>query len=465
VQEALRRMADQQRALREELQRSAELFERAAIEGSMQTFAQQAAALERQEREWSDRAEARPDTAAAAAEQERLRQGADSLARQLDSLGQRLDRRGDSTTQAAVEQSQHQVASASQSMQQAGEAMQQGDRQQAQSQGRHAADQLQQVPQNLDQAREHQAAAWRAEVLRFLGRSTQETVELAMEEQRLAQETRSGASGNQDARGRQAAVEQGIGQVMQQLQQASGRNALVSPRLGGALAQARDHARQSREALEGSAPSTDESAGHADDAAQMLSAAAMQMMRASDDVGGAQSGSGFAEAMQRLAQLAGQQGQLNDQLAGLLPMMGSGQESVMQQLRQLAAQQRRLAADLERLGATGVPGHPERLADEARQLADRIEAARLDRATLERQQRLFRRMLDAGRTLQSDEDPQDPERRSRTAGETAPYTMTNTMRARALRYPAPSWDELRALSPAERAMVLDYFRRLNAQPR
>ena len=31
-----------------------------------------------------------------------------------------------------------------------------------------------------------------------------------------------------------------------------------------------------------------------------------------------------------------------------------------------------------------------------------------------------------------------------------------------LRFPVPSWNDLRTLSPSERAMVMDYFRRLNA---
>jgi hypothetical protein len=41
-----------------------------------------------------------------------------------------------------------------------------------------------------------------------------------------------------------------------------------------------------------------------------------------------------------------------------------------------------------------------------------------------------------------------------------PGAVTGT----ALRYPMPPWSVLRDLSPAERALVMDYFRRLNARP-
>jgi hypothetical protein len=94
-----------------------------------------------------------------------------------------------------------------------------------------------------------------------------------------------------------------------------------------------------------------------------------------------------------------------------------------------------------------------------------MEQGRLDRTTLERQQRLFRRMLDAGRTLQNQDEPEDPERRSETARARAARTPVAAAPGAALRYPIPSWEALRTLSPADRAMVLDYFRRLNAQPR
>jgi hypothetical protein len=143
-------------------------------------------------------------------------------------------------------------------------------------------------------------------------------------------------------------------------------------------------------------------------------------------------------------------------------MLGGG-DAVMLQLRAMAARQRAIADRLERLGASELPGHPEQLAQEARDLAERMEAGRLDRQTLERQQRLFRRMLDAGRTLRNEDDTQEPERRSETAREGAVATPGARVPGGAgLRYPLPAWDALKGLSPAERALVLDYFRRLNA---
>jgi hypothetical protein len=303
-------------------------------------------------------------------------------------------------------------------------------------------------------------------VLKLLRDSESETITLAVEEQGAADRLKRG-EGSGDVSGRQSALEQGVDQIARRLAQASGRNALVSPRLGAALGQARAQIEQSRRSLEGPRADPSQAAASAQGAAQSLSAAAFQIMQAGDEVAGSQSGSGLAEALRKLADLASRQGGLNDQAGGLFPMLGQGAagEMVLQQLRALGARQRALADELERLGGLGLPGHPEQLAAEARRLADQMEAGRLDRATLERQQQLFRRMLDAGRTMRNDQES-DPERRSQTAREQVARQPARTVpREAALRYPMPAWEQLKALSPGERAMVLDYFQRINGQDR
>jgi len=468
VEQALRNLADAQRELRRDLERSAELFQRAALEGSMQAYAQNADALRRAEDQWAGTAPERrgADTTAAAAEQRDLRRRADTLASGLQALVPRLRNRADTSTSASVERAAREVEQAAERMQEAAGAMSAARQADAQQAARSAAGALKTAADSLRQSQQQMSAGWRAQVLKALHESAQETVTLAVEEQGAADRLKRG-EGSGDVAGRQSALEQGVDQIARQLAQASGRNALVSPRLGAALGQARAQIEQSRRSLEGPRADPNQAAASAQGAAQSLAAAAFQIMQAGDEVAGSQSGSGLAEALQKLAQMAGQQGALNDQLGGMLPLFGQGSpgEMVLQQLRAMAARQRALADELERMGGLGLPGRPEQLAPEARSLADRLEAGRLDRATLERQQRLFRRMLDAGRTLRSDQES-DPERRSETArsqgGRVPPGTIPGEA---ALRYPMPTWDQLKALTPAERDMVLDYFKRINGQNR
>jgi len=187
-------------------------------------------------------------------------------------------------------------------------------------------------------------------------------------------------------------------------------------------------------------------------------------LRSRGEVQGAESGSGLEEAIEKMAQLAAQQQALNGQSGGMLPLMPMGGEGLLQDLRALAERQRRLAAELERMNAEGQAEGAEELAQEARDLARRLEAGQLDRRTIERQERLFRRLLDQGRTLRGEEEDEEKERTSQTARPEhvrLPPALRPGAAGKGPRYPYPTWEQLQQLSPEERRLILDYFRRLN----
>ena len=77
---------------------------------------------------------------------------------------------------------------------------------------------------------------------------------------------------------------------------------------------------------------------------------------------------------------------------------------------------------------------------------------------------LFRRLLDAGKTLTGDDEDDKKERKSETAKDgnvLIPPALKPGAAGAGPRYPYPTWEELRQLSPEERRLILDYFRRLN----
>jgi hypothetical protein len=166
--------------------------------------------------------------------------------------------------------------------------------------------------------------------------------------------------------------------------------------------------------------------------------------------------------------MARQQGQLGQQSGGMLPMMGQqGGAQMQEQLRALGAQQRALAERLERMRAGGqIPGASE-MSQEAKELARTLEAGRLDRQTVERQERLFRRMLDAGRTLQGQEEDEKQERQSTVATDDSirlPPALRRRISEEESALRLPTWEELQALSPDDRRRVVEYFRRLAETP-
>jgi hypothetical protein len=260
-------------------------------------------------------------------------------------------------------------------------------------------------------------------------------------------------------------VEEGTEAVARQIRAAAGRNALISPQLDAALGLAQRQMGAARDQLDQPTPNLEGAATLAEGAVDALNATAYALARSLSDVAGAKSGSGLAEAMEQLARLAGQQQGLNGATQGLLPIAGLEGEAVLEQLRQIAAQQRALADELERLQAEGASQAAGPLAQEARDLARQLEAGHLDSQTIRRQERLYHRLLDAGRTLTGPEPDEEKQRTSRSAtGDSvhvpAPLAPGAAGTGPALRY--PTWDELAGLTPEQRRQVLEYFRRINA---
>src|SRR5438105_2794118 len=447
TRQALQRLAEAQQQLRHELERSQELFKRAALEGELASLAKDAEDLQRRQTEWNKEDAARADSAAVAAERD--------LAAATDSLAHGVERAGQSVSLKAPEAAARRAQNA---MQEAADAAGQNNSRGARRSGQEAADSLGRLPEQLRQRRDSLATAWRQETLDALDRALSETAALARRQQEVADALRSGEAGAA-TRAQQAAIEEGTQAVEQQISKAAGRHALVSPQLEAALGFAQNQMRQSREQLEQSDPNAATAAPFAEQALDALNATAHALVRTAQRVSGAQSGSGFQEALEQLARMAQEQQGMNGAAQGLMPMMGLGGEAVMQRLRELAGRQRALAEQLERLQAEGSAGGGAAgaLAQEARELARQPEAGRLDRRTLDRQQQLYRKLLDAGRSL-TGEEPHDQKQRTQLPATSDSIHMPTALLPGAtgsgpkLRY--PTWDELTGLTPEQRRLVL-----------
>jgi hypothetical protein len=454
AREALQHLAEQQQQLREALERSRELFRRAALEGEIAALAEDAEELAREQRQWNSDL-LRADALEAARSEEEMAARADSVASGLQESGGQVE---DERASRELEEAAVSARRAAGKMRSAAASARQGQRSRGQNEGREAEQAMAQAGRQTVEGRDTQQEAWRQEVMRGLDRALAETARLSGQQLEVADDLRRG-TGLAGAREDQAAVEEAVQKILDQIRDLGGRNALVSPQIVVALAVARRQMALAREAVSSGTPNPREGSERAGEAVDALNVAAFQMVRSRSDVEGAGSGSGLAEAMERMAQLARQQGQLSQQAGDLLLM--AGDLALQQQLQALAARQRAVAQEMERMRAQGqIPGARD-LAEEARDLARKLGAGQLDRATVERQERLFRRMLDAGRTLEGQDTDQQKERQSTSArdGEVRlPPALDHRAGERRLQF--PDWDVLRRLSPEERRLVTEYFRRL-----
>jgi hypothetical protein len=172
--------------------------------------------------------------------------------------------------------------------------------------------------------------------------------------------------------------------------------------------------------------------------------------------------------MEQLEQMAQQQGSVNSQTGQLTPMQ-LGEQAQASQLQDIAERQEEIADGLEEMASQPSEGDPlgdlEAMALEALELAQRLAGNRLDAETLQRQERLFHRLLDAGRSLEKDEFSEERESSAPDAFDREEVDALSDQDLGALRFQLPPVETLRRLSPARRQMVLDYFERLNRAAR
>ncbi len=453
TRDALRDMSTEQAKMREALERARELFERAALETTLSTLAEEAGDLSAaQERA---KAALAADSAAGAQAEAALADRADSLANGLDAAA---DRAPGASTQEGLRDAASQSRQAASKMRAAGKSAKQGKRQQAQQQAESAGELMKPVSDDIRKQRESMQEAMREEVLADLRRLLAETSRVLSRQYDVAESFRRGALVG-PLRAEEAMLEEATAKLLRQVITVAGKNALISPTVSVAFAGARDGLRAALDASSAAAPSLGLAADRAGDAVDMLSLAAYALLQSQRKVEGSESGSGLQEAMQQMMQVAGQQNAAAEQGQS---MQQQGAQPGMGELMQLAMQQRAIAQQLERMRANGqMPGAGE-LAREAHDVARQIESGRLSTEVTERQKKLFRRMLDAGRSLDGNQDEQSSERESKSAqsstGARPPVLDPRITDRDEIRL--PSWDELQRLDPDDRRRVLDYFRRL-----
>ena len=173
---------------------------------------------------------------------------------------------------------------------------------------------------------------------------------------------------------------------------------------------------------------------------------------------------GFGATREQLERLAQEQGELMNQTGQLMPMQ-LGEQAMSQQLQQLAEGQESVAGDLGDLadepGAEESLGDLQELAREAALLAQELALGRLTPEMIERQERLFHRLLDAGRSLEREEFSEERESEEPGAFERGEVVPLSAEQLGAMPYRLPDGAQLQKLSPAVRQLVLQYFERLN----
>ncbi len=166
ARDALEKLAEAQKELRDALERSRELFKRAAIEGDMANLTAEAKDLAAQQQQWNQQVPAL-DSTRATREEQALASRADSLSAALDRLAKDLADENAERQQAA-EQTSEQARQAAQQMREASKSAGKGKKAEAKQQGQQASQKLDPLGDQLAEQRQELQQDWREEVMKEL---------------------------------------------------------------------------------------------------------------------------------------------------------------------------------------------------------------------------------------------------------------------------------------------------------
>jgi hypothetical protein len=475
LEEQTRELQEAMEALRQQLERQGEQQAASGAEQARDAARQaaeqmQQAASQAQERQGGE-ASRRGEEAA---------RGLEQAAQSLEGARQQMAEGWKQELQESVQQAMNEALSLAQrqqelleKMQQAGQEQQQGQEQQGQQQsgqqqGQQQSGQQQGQQQSGQQQGQQQSGQQQGQQQGGQQQGQQQGGQQQGQQQggqqQGGQQQGGGAGGTGQAlQSEQQALQQGLEQIGRNLSEAGDRGSLLDREVGSALGRANLSMQQTLQAMQQSDRAGANQAEQAVDALNRLAMALLQRSQQLDQEGPQ---SALEQVMQQLADAAKQQGSLNGQSSAIMPMnLAPG--AMSKQTSQMAEEQREIASKLEgmsnRVGnRDDLLGQLDQLAEEAQRIAQILDVGRLPPEVLARQERLFHRLLDAGRTLEKEEYSE--ERVGELPG------AVGISRAPALdpslidpgsRFRVPTAEEMRALPPAYRRLVLEYFARLN----
>ena len=463
--QALKELVGDQQALRDRLEEALERFRQAALEQDFRATAAEAEELAQQEEALADAMEEGDNPELRADQQDALSDRAEELDKALDELRRRLAEAGEETAEDAVEQVQNLGEQAQRAMSEAARQSRQGDSQSASESAQEAAEAMSQMAQELQQSQQEMAQQLMQASQEALQRTAIDALSMARAQSDVRNRMRgSRPEAQANLRGDEAALLEGVRNMANNL--AGEMNAAddASRDVTSQMGRAMQAMQQTLQALEDQRGRTPSPLSSAEEAVGALNEVALLAMAAAEQAGQGGQGQSGQEMTEQLEQLAQEQGSVNNQTGQLTPMQ-LGEQAMSSQLQEIAERQEQIAEGLEDISDSEALGDLEAMALEALELAERLAGNRLDAETLRRQERLFHRLLDAGRSLEKDEFSEERESSAPGAFEREQVDALSAQDLGALRFQLPPAERLRRLSPARRQMVLDYFERLNRAAR
>ena len=463
----LEELAQEQEEFRDRLEESLERFRRAAAEQDFRATRTEAEELARLEQALADAMREDEGSELRAEQQEALAERAEGLEASLDRLEERLRELGEERAADGVRSAGQQAQQASEGMREAQRQADQGQRETAASQAEDASQQLDQAARDLQQAQQDMAQQRLQQTVEGLQRAADDALALARRQGELRQQMRE-ASSEQLAgmRADEASLMEGVENLAENLQLSTEGQMPGAREISAQMGRAMESLQRTATAMDRPRSLGGSPYAEAERAVGDLNRLALMTMAAADQLGQAAQGQAQQgqQMQQQLEELAQQQGDLVNQAGQIAPMQ-LGQQAMSQQMQQMSQGQQSISDQLGEMSnepaSEGALGDLQQMAAEAAELAEQLAEGRLDPETVQRQERLFHRLLDAGRSLEREEFSEERESDEATEFERGSVLSLDESDMGVLQFRMPDAEELQRLSPGVRRLILDYFQRLN----
>ena len=299
-----------------------------------------------------------------------------------------------------------------QDMEQMSGSMEAGEQSESQEQGQQLSKKLGQMRRNLDKMREGFSQKKKNELAKKMEDAAQDLMDIASVQEKLLADDQSSMNDRAETqKGLQETTEGATERIGQMAKQSLFITPDIAQSLGRALTnQSNAVGRYSNQDLAGGLNASKE-------ATISLNQAATGLLRQKESMQGAKSSTGMQEAMESLQSLAGQQQGVNEQTMGMMPGNQDGQgssgdggqrlqEGAGQALGRMAAEQEAIRKGLEdamqKMNQSGgnTLGNMGDVAEDMKKVEQDLRSGRLEADTVERQQKILSRLLDAPRSME-----------------------------------------------------------------
>ncbi|MBN1350969.1 hypothetical protein JXJ21_16230 [candidate division KSB1 bacterium] len=428
LQQAVQKFNMSQEDFLKSIERTLTMLKRLQIEQRFDEAIKKAEELARQQNELNKQSQdaSQKEAQDLAKQQQDLQKDAETLQKDIDELKNRMaqfpDMPLDKMQSTSEIMRQQQIA---ENMQFASQKLQQGEMKSANRAGKMAENSLMELVEALKSTKQQMDASQKQQVMQALQRLTRDLLSLSMEQESLmgkADNLHQNSNQYNKLAEKQQNLLGGLERTAENLMSLSQKTFFVTPEIGKAIGKSYNQMQKSLENLEERrGTNATQSQGMAMVA---LNEAVKQMRDSMQNLSGASSAMGMEQFMQQLQSMAGRQQGINQQT---MQLGAQGQLSMQQQaaMARLAAEQQALRKSLEQLqGEMGnrseILGRLDEVAKDMSDVAKQLARNQVDRRTIQRQQRILSRLLDASRSMRQEDFSR--QRKAETAKQYLPRT-------------------------------------------